>query len=83
LHSAGVAQEAIAEIERFYKMNIATPAETQFFDQAKIKYQAITHSAPALVHKFKQHIQRIETRYHTDTLGQFEQLWPELGFLCR
>jgi hypothetical protein len=74
---------AVEEIDKFYALGIATPAETQFFDQAKIKYQAITHPAPDLVHMFKKHTQRIETDYHKDTLGQFEQLWPELAFLCK
>ncbi len=78
-----VAALAIAEIDKFYAMGIATPAETQFFDQAKIKYQAITHQAPELVYQLKKHTQRIETEYHTDTQGQFEQLWPELAFLCK
>jgi MoaA/NifB/PqqE/SkfB family radical SAM enzyme len=77
-----VAALAIAEIDKFYALGIATPEETQFFDQAKIKYQEITRQAPYLAHKFKQHTYDIETRYHADTQGQFEQLWPELAFLC-
>jgi radical SAM protein with 4Fe4S-binding SPASM domain len=78
-----VAELAIAEIDKFYAMGIATPAETQFFDQIKLKYQTEMHPYLINQHQFKKHTQRIETQYHTDTLGQFEQLWPELAFLCK
>lgn len=78
-----VAALAIAEIDKFYALGIATPEETQFFDQSKTKYQEITLQAPHLAHKFKQHTHDIETRYHPDSQGQFEKLWPELAFLCK
>jgi hypothetical protein len=78
-----VAELAIAEIYKFYAMGIVTPAETQFFDQIKLKYQTEIHPYLINQHQFKKHTQRIETQYHTDTLGQFEQLWPELAFLCK
>ena len=78
-----VAALAIAEIDKFYAMGIATPAEIQFFDQIKLKYQTEMHPYLINQHQFKKHTQRIETEYHKDTLGQFEQLWPELAFLCK
>lgn len=78
-----VAELAIAEIDKFYAMGIATPAEIQFFDQIKLKYQTEMHPYLINQHQFKKHTQRIETEYHKDTLGQFEQLWPELAFLCK
>ena len=78
-----VAELAIAEIDKFYALGIATPAETQFFDQIKLKYQTEIHPYLINQHRFKQHTHDIETQYHTDTLGQFEQLWPELAFLCK
>jgi MoaA/NifB/PqqE/SkfB family radical SAM enzyme len=78
LHGADVAQLAAEEIERFYAMNIALPAEQQFFDQALTKYNSMTTAQPKITEQFKQHIQAIETRYHPSTQGQFEQLWPEI-----
>ena len=81
LHGPRVAQEAIAEIERFYAMGIATPAEKLFFDQALTNYQAVTQAQSGIEHKFAQHIQAIETKYHPATQGQFARLWPELATL--
>jgi uncharacterized Fe-S cluster-containing radical SAM superfamily enzyme len=81
LHGPRVALEAIAEIERFYAMNIATPAEKSFFDQALTNYHAVTQARNGIEHQFAQHIQRIETQYHPATQGQFARLWPELATL--
>ena len=83
LHGPDVAQAAIAEIERFYAMNIATPAERMFFDQALQNYQAVEKAQPGIEHKFSKHIQEIENQFHPDTKGKFATLWPELSFLCK
>ena len=74
-----MANLAAAEIERFYATGIATPAEQQFFNQALSNYRAITQERAGTTQQFKQHIQDIETKYHPDTQGQFEQLWPEIA----
>jgi hypothetical protein len=79
LHGPAVAQLAAAEIERFYKLEITTPAEQQFFDQALSKYNSIVDAQPKIVERFKKHIHDIETKYHPNTQGQFNQLWPELA----
>ena len=78
LHGPRVAQEAIAEIERFYAMGIATPVEKSFFDQALTNYHAVTQARDGIEQQFAQHIHAIETKYHPTTQGQFAQLWPEL-----
>ena len=83
LHGPVVAQEAIAEIERFYAMGITTPAERSFFDQALRNYQAVTEAKPGIEHKFAQHIRDIENKYHPDSKGKFATLWPELVSLCK
>jgi hypothetical protein len=83
LHGPVVAQEAIAEIERFYALGIATPAEQVFFDQALQTYRAVQQVRPGIQRKFAEHIQAIENQYHTDQLGQFTTLWPELARLCQ
>jgi hypothetical protein len=82
LHGPVVAQAAIAEIERFYAMGIATPAERTFFDQALKSYQSVKEPRLQIESKFVAHIQEIETQYHVDQLGQFKKLWPELKHLC-
>ena len=82
LHGPKVAAEAIAEIERFYALGIATPAEKMFFDNSLSMYRAVEKAQPGIEHKFKQHIQDNETVFHPDKAGQFEKLWPELAHLC-
>ena len=82
LHGPVVAQAAMAEIERFYAMGIATPAERAFFDQALEKYQTIDRAQPGIERQFAAHIQGIENQYHPDSKGKFQRLWPELASLC-
>ena len=79
LHGPQVAELAAEEIERFYTTGIATSAEQQFFDQALNNYRSIKQERAGTTRQFQQHIQDIETRYHPDTLGKFEQLWPEIA----
>jgi hypothetical protein len=83
LHGPAVAAEAIAEIERFYAMNIATPAEKMFFDNALNIYKNITEAKPGIEQKFKDHIFLNETKYHADKAGEFQRLWPELERLTK
>jgi MoaA/NifB/PqqE/SkfB family radical SAM enzyme len=83
LHGPVVAAAAIAEIERFYAMGVATPAERVFFDQALRNYQAVTEDKPGIKHQFAKHIQDIENKYHLDSKGKFATLWPELASLCK
>jgi len=78
LHGPRVAELAADEIEKFYAMNIATPAEHQFFDQALRNYRAVTKEQRNITQQFKQHIHLNETQYHTDKAGKFTQLWPEI-----
>jgi len=79
LHGPAVAELAAAEIEHFYTTGIATPAERQFFDQALNNYRAVKQERAGTTQRFQRHIQDIETKYHPNTLGQFEQLWPEIA----
>ena len=79
LHGPVVAELAAAEIEKFYALGIATPAEQQFFNQALSKYNSVVNVHPGIIKKFKKHIHEIETQYHPNTLGQFQHLWPELA----
>jgi radical SAM protein with 4Fe4S-binding SPASM domain len=78
LHGIEIAKPAAEEIHRFYNSGLATESERQFFDQALHTYNNITESNPVLKNKFITHIQQIETQYHTDQLGKFVELWPEI-----
>lgn len=81
LHGPAVAKLAAEEIRRFYDMNIATPAERVFFDQALVKYESIVSDQPRITEQFRRHIHAIETQYHSESAGKFQQLWPELKIL--
>ena len=78
LHGPDVAELAAAEIERFYATGLATPVEQSFFDNALNTYRNVTQERPGILQKFKQHINDIETQYHSDNAGEFAKLWPEL-----
>ena len=83
-HGAMLAHMAAKEIEKFYSLNIATDAEKIFFNQALLAYQSNTDQAATNINfAFSKHITDIETKYHTDSFGQFQQLWPELSYLCK
>lgn len=81
LHGPNLAQLATEEIERFYTMNIATPMERDFFNQALDTYRSVARARPDVELKFKNHIEKNESVYHSDTAGKFAQLWPELSNL--
>lgn len=83
LHGPEVAAEAIAEIQRFYAIGIATDAERTFFDNALALYQSVKQARLGITEKFKQHIQDNETVFHPDKAGEFVKLWPELAHLCK
>lgn len=84
MHGAGVAEVALTEIDHFYAMGIATPAEREFFDQARKNYeQKLSELKISQIDlAFWKHIHHTETIYHPDKEGQFKRLWPELAFLC-
>jgi len=81
-HGPEVAELASREIDRFYEMDIATPAERQFFDQARDKYSQ-SEPNPEIQQNFRKHIHDNETVFHPDKSGDFVRLWPELEFLCK
>jgi hypothetical protein len=83
LHGPEIAAQAAQEIERFYSLGIATPAEQQFFDQALATYQLVKSVNPGILKQFQQHIHNIEHVYHKDQAGHFVKLWPELAHLCK
>jgi MoaA/NifB/PqqE/SkfB family radical SAM enzyme len=69
-----VLQLAQAEISKLLSMDICLLSEREFFQTV----QAGLAVKQDLTSQFKQHIHDIETQYHTDQLGQFAALWPEI-----
>jgi hypothetical protein len=72
-----ILQQALDEISNLLSMDICLPSERDFF-QTVIASMTVKDN---LTTQFQQHIADIETQYHTDQLGQFRALWPELD-LC-
>ena len=66
---------ALKEIDQLLALDICLPSERMFFDNVK---NSMSHSKNNLDARLLQHIQDIETLYHIDKAGQFNNLWPEL-----
>jgi len=65
------------EIQNLLSLNICLDSEKQFFETVLEK----TQQQENLCAEFKQHINDMEKIYHSDQLGQFVNLWPELASL--
>ena len=72
-----ILQLALDEISKLLSMNICQDNERDFFQTVQLELTA----KDDLTTQFRQHICDIETQYHTNQLGQFRSLWPELEFL--
>ena len=83
LHGPGVANLAAEQIKQLMQENIFNAAEQTFFSQALDKYQHSDQARDNIDIRFQNFTHRIEKQYHPDTQGQFEQLWPELAWLCK
>lgn len=68
-----------AEIEKLLAREICLDNEAEFFQTVLAQLQI----KDDLRSEFRQHHTEIETQYHVDQQGQFQQLWPELEFLCQ
>jgi hypothetical protein len=69
-----ILQLALDEISKLLSMNICQDSERDFFKTVQSRLTVRDN----LTTQFRQHIRDIETQYHTDQLGQFRALWPEL-----
>jgi MoaA/NifB/PqqE/SkfB family radical SAM enzyme len=77
-HGTKLKQLALDEIEQLFEQKLIDNAEQQFFD--RVRQNLIRDNGDA-TQEFQTHIAKIEQQYHTDKLGQFRSLWPELAFL--
>jgi organic radical activating enzyme len=77
-HNTQVKQLALNEINQLFDLNLLSPQEQSFFALVKTNLQQCdTDQQPEFAH----YTQQIESRFHPDKQGQFQQLWPELAFL--
>jgi MoaA/NifB/PqqE/SkfB family radical SAM enzyme len=79
LHGPEVAKLAIDEIEKFYATGLATEIELQLFNNALQTYKQITQERQNITQRFKEYTSQLETKFHTDQVGQFQKLWPEFN----
>ena len=83
LHGPEVAQLAVAEIDRLVAMGTLTDHEQVLFATSRQQLLDIRKEKPGIKSQFQQHTANIESKYHKDKAGQFQELWPELAFLCK
>jgi hypothetical protein len=69
-----VIHQAEQERDRLLASGLCQPNEEEFFRNIKF-----TIGVEDLRPQFYQHINEIESLYHTDQQGQFSRLWPELA----
>ena len=62
------------EIKKLLSQDICLPPEQQFFETVLQNLQSKQDLRPQL----REHTRQIEQQYHSNTLGQFERLWPEI-----
>lgn len=78
LHLGEQARQRVKqEIEELLSMDICLPVESDFFNMVLENW----HPKKTFLRDFQKHIDDIEKKYHTDQVGQFVKLWPELSFL--
>ena len=71
-----IKQLALAELQKTLARNDLTSSERGFLQQARSNYNSATKQT--LIPELIKHITEIESKYHTNTLGRFKQLWPEI-----
>lgn len=71
----GIVDLAKEEIENLLNEDICLDSEQQFFENVLQNLQVRND----LRDQLKKHISEIEQQFHSDQLGQFERLWPEIS----
>lgn len=72
---ADITAIALNEIKKLLSQNSCLLAEQQFFETVLQNLQ----SKQDLRSQLRKHTEQIEQQYHPDTLGKFQQLWPEIA----
>ena len=73
-----VSDMAKNEISKLLDLDICLDSERQFFENVLSGFT----TKDDLQTQLREHIQQIETQYHSDQRGQFVKLWPELENTC-
>lgn len=75
-HNQQIRDLAQQEIQTVLRRSDLTDSERGFFVQAQENYQSVPLQDLSL--DLQQHIDQIESKYHTDQQGKFAELWPEI-----
>jgi MoaA/NifB/PqqE/SkfB family radical SAM enzyme len=81
MHSFAVRELAVREIDRYFSKFVPTEQEQQFFQAVRKRMLNQEHSGSLVKSLFIAHINDIETKYHKQSRGQFQSLWPELHYI--
>jgi len=76
-HNQTVRNLAKVEIKQLLKRIDLTDSERSFFETALNNFNSAKEQDESV--KLRQHINDIETLYHSNKAGQFHKLWPELA----
>ena len=74
-----IRQLALAELRQVLSHPDLDHAQRNFLQETEARHSQANNTV--LIPKLITHIMEIESKYHPDSLGQFEQLWPELARL--
>ena len=72
---AGIASLAQQEIHKLLEQNVCLSSEQEFFETVLQNLQ----SKQDLRAQLLEYTEQIEQQYHPDSLGMFQQLWPEIA----
>lgn len=78
-HQSAIRDLALAQLALALQRSDLTDSERSFFEQAQ--QNLARPNAKDLRAELRQHIQDMETQYHTDQQGKFPELWPEISTL--
>jgi organic radical activating enzyme/glutaredoxin-related protein len=76
-HGSDIGQVILEEIQQFKSSCNATAQEIEMVNSVEKHFQTVDIN-PDAKNKFKQFIHDLENKYHTDRLGDFARLWPEI-----
>jgi MoaA/NifB/PqqE/SkfB family radical SAM enzyme len=71
------------ELSRFRDRFELTDVERSFFDNVEQRLDTPAVVDHTNTRNLRQHIIDIETKYHTQDIGKFSELWPEYAFLTK
>jgi hypothetical protein len=73
-----VRQLALEELRTVLSSHDLDHGQRNFLQETEARHQQASNN---VLPEFINHLAQIESKYHSRTIGRFEQLWPELANL--